>query len=57
MTDKYSNKTKKEKSLLEVLHIVYRGKIIIMLSTFLCLILAYLYNQFSTPIFESESIT
>ena len=51
-----SNNTKKEKSLLEVLHIVYRGKTIIISSTFLFLILAFLYNNFSTPVFESTAL-
>ncbi len=51
-----SNNTKKEKSLLEVLHIVYRGKIIIISSVFLFLILAFLYNKFSTPVFESQAL-
>ena len=56
MTDKHSNKTKKEKSLLEILNIVYQGRIKIISSVFLFLILAYLYNQFSTPIFESIAL-
>ncbi len=51
-----SNNTKKEKSLLEILHIVYRGKKIIISSVFLFLILAFLYNKFSTPVFESEAL-
>ena len=56
MADKSSNNTKKEKSLLEILHIVYRRKIIIILSVFVSLILAYLYNKFSTPVFESRAL-
>ncbi len=51
-----SNNTNKEKSLLEILYIVYRGKTIIISSTFLFLILAVLYNLFSTPVFESIAI-
>ncbi len=51
-----SNNTKKEKSLIEILHIVYRGKIIIISSVFLFLILAFLYNQISTPVFESRAV-
>jgi len=51
-----SNNTKKEKSILEILHIVYRGKTIIISSIFLFLILAFLYNQFSTPVFESSAL-
>ena len=56
MTDKYSNKTKKEKSLLEILNIVYQGRIKIIASLFLFLILAYLYNLLSTPVFESIAL-
>ena len=56
MIDKHSNKTKKEKSLLEILNIVYQGRIKILSSLFLFLILAYLYNQFSTPVFESTAL-
>ncbi|MBT8382399.1 MAG: polysaccharide biosynthesis tyrosine autokinase [Ignavibacteriaceae bacterium] len=51
-----SKDTKKEKSLLEILHIVYRRKIIIIISVFLSLILAYLYNKFSTPVYESQAL-
>ncbi|MBT8387123.1 MAG: hypothetical protein KJO12_06895, partial [Ignavibacteria bacterium] len=51
-----SNNTKKEKSLIEIFHIFYRRKIIIILSVFLSLILAYLYNKFSTPVYESEAL-
>jgi len=51
-----SNNTKKEKSLTEILHIVYKGKTIIISSTFLFLTLAFLYNQFSTPVFESTAL-
>ena len=56
MTDNHSNRTKKEKSLLEILNIVYQGRIKIILSVFLSLILAYLYNQISTPVFESTAL-
>jgi capsular exopolysaccharide synthesis family protein len=51
-----SNNTNKEKSLLEILYIVYRGKTIIILSTLLFLVLAVLYNLFSTPVFESKAL-
>jgi capsular exopolysaccharide synthesis family protein len=56
MTDKYLNKTNKEKSLLEIINIVYQGRTKIIISVFLFLILAYLYNQFSTPIYESKAL-
>jgi capsular exopolysaccharide synthesis family protein len=56
MIDKNSNKTKKEKSLLEILNIVYQGRIKIISSVFLFLILAYLYNLFSKPVFESTAL-
>jgi len=51
-----SNNTKKEKSFLEIFHIVYRRKWIVISSVFLFLILAFLYNQYSTPIFESIAL-
>jgi len=56
MFDKSSQKSKKEKSLLEILYIVYRGKIYIITFAVLSLILAYVYNQISTPIFESKAL-
>lgn len=51
-----SKKTNKEKSLLEILNIVYKGRIQIVVSVLLSLILAYLYNQFSTPIYQSKAL-
>ncbi len=51
-----SNNIKKEKSLVEIFHIVYRGKLIIIASAFLFLILAYLYNKITTPIYESKAL-
>ena len=56
MPDKSPNNTKKDKSILEILYIVYRGKNIIISIVFLFLILAYLYNKFSTPVFESKAL-
>ncbi len=56
MIDKYSKKKQKEKSLLEILNIVYQGRIKIIASVIVCLILAYLYNLFSTPVFESTAL-
>jgi capsular exopolysaccharide synthesis family protein len=51
-----SGNRKKEKSLLEIFNIVYNGRIKILISVFLSLILAYLYNQFSTPVYESKAL-
>ncbi len=51
-----SNNTKKEKSLLEILHIVYRRKSFVIFSVVIFLILAVLYNQFSTPVYESVAL-
>ena len=51
-----SNNTKKEKSLLEILHIVYRRKSFVIISVVIFLILALLYNQFSTPVYESVAL-
>jgi capsular exopolysaccharide synthesis family protein len=51
-----SNKTNKEKSLVEILHIIYRGKTKVILSVFLSLILAFLLNKFSKPVFESSAL-
>ena len=51
-----SKNTHKEKSLLEIINIIYKGRIKIILSVFFSLILAYLYNQFSTPVFESSAL-
>ena len=56
MFEKFSEKNKKEKSLLEILYIIYRGKIFIITFAITSLILAYVYNQISTPIFESKAI-
>lgn len=56
MTNNHSNKTKKEKSLLEILNIVYQGRIKIISSIVLFLILAYLYNLLSTPVYESTAL-
>ena len=51
-----SNNTKKEKSLVEIFLIVYRRKMILISSTILFLILAFLYNEYSTPEFESSAV-
>jgi capsular exopolysaccharide synthesis family protein len=56
MFEKFSQKNKNEKTLLEILYIVYRGKFFIITFAFLSLILAYLYNQISTPIYESTAL-
>ena len=56
MLEKFSKNNKKEKSLLEIFNIVYQGRIKIISSVILFLILAFLYNFFSTPIFESTAL-
>ncbi len=56
MPDKSFKKHKKEKSLLEIINIIYQGSIKIILSVLLFLILAYLYNQFSTPVYQSKAL-
>jgi capsular exopolysaccharide synthesis family protein len=56
MVEKVAKNNKKEKSLLEILNIVYQGRIKIILSVIVCLILAYLYNLLTTPIFESTAL-
>lgn len=56
MVEKFSKNYKKEKSLLEILNIVYQGRIKIISSVIIFLILAFLYNMFSTPVFESTAL-
>ena len=50
------NKIKKEKSLLEILHIVYRRKNLMIISVVLFLVIAVLYNQLSSPVYESVAL-
>lgn len=56
MVEKFSKNNIKEKSLLEILNIVYQGRIKIISSVILFLILAFLYNLFSTQVFESTAL-
>lgn len=56
MVEKFSKNNKKEKSLLEIFNIIYQGRIKIISSVIVFLILAYLYNLFSTPVFESTAL-
>ena len=56
MAEKFSKNNRKEKSLLEILNIVYQGRIKIISSVIIFLILAYLYNLFSTPVYESTAL-
>lgn len=51
-----SKNSNKDKSLLEILNIIYKGRINIVISVFLFLILSYLYNQFSTPVYQSKAL-
>ncbi|MCC6254817.1 MAG: hypothetical protein IT276_07885, partial [Ignavibacteriaceae bacterium] len=56
MVEQFSKNNKKEKSLLEIFNIVYQGRLKIISSVILFLILAFLYNLFSTPVFESTAL-
>jgi tyrosine-protein kinase Etk/Wzc len=56
MVEKFSKNNNKEKSLLEILNIVYQGRLKILVSVFISLVLAYLYNQFSKPVYESRAL-
>jgi tyrosine-protein kinase Etk/Wzc len=47
---------KGEKSLLEIINIIYQGRTIIIISVIVSLILAFLYNQFSTPVYQSKAL-
>jgi tyrosine-protein kinase Etk/Wzc len=51
-----SNFSKKEKSLTEIFHIIYKRKWILIFSVLLTLIAAYIYNLLSAPIYESTVI-
>ena len=50
------NSTKKEKSILEILHIIYRRKSVVIISVVTFLVLSVLYNQFSSPVYESVAL-
>jgi LPS O-antigen subunit length determinant protein (WzzB/FepE family) len=45
----------KEKSLLEIFHMIYRRKLILIFSVFISLILAYFYTKNTAPVFESTA--
>lgn len=47
---------KKEKTLPEIIHIIYSRKIFIIISVCLLLALAVLYNQITTPVYESKAL-
>ena len=51
-----SKPVKKEKSLLEILHIIFKRKLALVFSVLVSLILAYVYSQTATPIFESKAL-
>ncbi len=51
-----TNNTKKEKSILEILHIVYRRKSVVISAVVISLTLAVLYNQFTSPVYESVAL-
>lgn len=56
MPNKFSSNRKNEKSLLEIFHILYRGKWVIIFCVFLFLVLALLYSLLSTPTYESKAL-
>jgi capsular exopolysaccharide synthesis family protein len=56
MSEKFPKNNIKEKSLLEILNIVYQGRFKILLAVIISLILAFLYNLVSTPVFESTAL-
>ncbi len=56
MKNTIPNNFKKEKSLLEIINIVYKGRIKIVISVFLSLVLALLYIKFTPPIYESKAL-
>lgn len=51
-----SNSTKKEKSLLEIIHIIYKRKLILISSVIITLILTYIYSQSTAPVYESQAL-
>jgi tyrosine-protein kinase Etk/Wzc len=56
MSNMTSQNPKAEKSLLEIINIIYQGRTIIIISVIVSLILAFLYNQFSTPVYQSKAL-
>lgn len=56
MTETIIKGQKKEKSLLELIYILYKGKWIITSAILLSLILAFIYSELATPIFESKAL-
>jgi capsular exopolysaccharide synthesis family protein len=50
---KVTSNNKREKSLSEIIYIIYRRKYILIVSVFLLVVLAYIYNQMTTPIYEA----
>ncbi len=51
---KSSSANKKEKSLIEILHILYRRKFVIILSVVTFIILALVYSYTTTPVYEAK---
>jgi capsular exopolysaccharide synthesis family protein len=56
MTDISSVNKNKEKSLLEIIYTVYQGKWIVLSTVVLFLVIAFVYNHFSTPVYESKAL-
>ena len=53
---KSSSVKKKEKSLIEIIHIFYRRKLIIIMSVFALLCIALIYSYTSTPVYQAEVV-
>ncbi len=51
---KVSTANKKEKSLFEIIHILYRRKYILIASVSVVLVLAFIYNYITDPIYEAK---
>jgi capsular exopolysaccharide synthesis family protein len=56
MADISSVNKNKEKSLLEIIYTVYQGKWIVLSTVVLFLVIAFIYNQISTPVYESKAL-
>jgi capsular exopolysaccharide synthesis family protein len=50
------NKKSKEKSLLEIIQIIYRRRFILIGSLLITIIMAFLYNMLSTPVYKASGL-
>ncbi|MDX1372362.1 MAG: Wzz/FepE/Etk N-terminal domain-containing protein [Nitrososphaeraceae archaeon] len=46
----------KDKTLFEILHIIFRRKVILIIAVFIALVLAFIYNNISTPMYEAKGL-